>query len=100
MGYSQESAVKIEVRTIWVCARPTSLPACLDSITLPSTLEPRGTIAGRLGNSRTSEPTVKTTGPNALPATSLSPGNIRMIVPAGKLAWHGAAAASFEAAEE
>src|SRR5207247_8081053 len=47
MGYSQESAVRIEVRTIWVCARPTSLPACLDSITLPSTLEPRGTMAGR-----------------------------------------------------
>src|SRR5438093_13642059 len=36
MGYSQESAVRIEVRTICVCVCPTSLPACLDSVTLPA----------------------------------------------------------------
>src|SRR5262249_39819973 len=100
MGYSQESAVRIEVRTIWACARPTSLPACLDSIRLPSTLDPRGMTAGRLRKSRTSGFTVKITGPNALPATSLSSGKTRMTVPAGKLAGHGAAAATVQAAGE
>src|SRR5437867_1150466 len=63
-------------------------PASLDSAIVPRTFEPRATSGGRLGKNRRSELTVKSVGPEELPAVSFSSGKIRMRTPAGMYAGH------------
>src|SRR5215510_14816611 len=55
-----------------------------------STLEPRASSGGRLGKKRTSELTVRTVGPEDLPAVSFSSGKTRITIPAGRYAGHSA----------
>src|SRR5689334_13331234 len=63
-------------------------PASFDSTMVPRTFEPRASKGGRFGKNLKSELTVKSVGPEELPAMSFSSGNIRITTPAGMYAGH------------
>src|SRR5215470_15469489 len=83
MAYSQKSGVRRDVNTGRALARPHKRPALLEFSIFPRTFDPRGMIGGLFRKNRTSAATVKSNGPEVVPATMCSSGYTRIIVPAG-----------------
>src|SRR5215467_1151814 len=75
--------MRMELNTRCALARPHKRPASEELSIFPIIFDPRGRMGGLFRKNRTSAATVKSNGPEVVPATMCSSGYTRIIVPAG-----------------